>query len=206
MGASQPAHSRAPPSPGAGAAPTEVSELDQRLSQMRTLLEQAAPSGLAPDADMPSTQVAEQNIARGWPFDAAATSSSARSPDAAPRSVKIDAGVAEAASAAGSIERTPVPEQVAAVGGGPARSVIEALPGAVAAGAQQRVDGVEENLVLTVRQMILSGDSWELRFTREFKDQVLSSASSTLPPLPPSSSCFCHHLMHSLTRATIGLK
>ena len=206
VGASQPAHSRAPPSPGAGAAPTEVSELDQRLSQMRTLLEQAAPSGLAPDADMPSTQVAEQNIARGWPFDAPATLSSARSPDAAPRSVRIDAGVAEAASAAGSIERTPVPEQVAAVGGGPARSVIEALPGAVAAGAQQRVDGVEENLVLTVRQMILSGDSWELRFTREFKDQVLSSASSTLPPLPPSSSCFCHHLMHSLTRATIGLK
>ena len=107
------------------------------------------------------------------------------------------------------MERTPVPEQVAVAGVAQAQDVIEALPGAVAAGAQPRADDVEENLVSTVRQMILSGNSWELRFTREFKEQVLtrlplppSSVSCTLRPFP-SSFCFHPQLTHSLTRAMI---
>ena len=94
------------------------------------------------------------------------------------------ASIAGAVSGTDPSERTQISEifQVSVEVGGRSQDLLEASAPDVlaAAGAQQCAEYADVDLVSAVRKMIVSGDSWEIRFTREFKEQVS-------PPPPPTS-------------------
>jgi hypothetical protein len=149
------------------ARPAEASTLDQRLDAMRTLL-QDGPMVLPPeDADMHSAQSSQQYA------------------NFTPASPEVNsASIAGAVSGTDPSERTQISEifQVSVEVGGRSQDLLEASAPDVlaAAGAQQCAEYADVDLVSAVRKMIVSGDSWEIRFTREFKEQVS-------PPPPPTS-------------------
>ena len=161
------------------ARPAETSTLDQRLNAMRALL-QDGPLVLPPqDADMHSAQSSQQYA------------------NLTPASHEVNStSIAGAASGTDQSERTQISDQASAEVGGRSQDVLEssALDVLAAADAQQCAEYANVDLVSAVRQMMVSGDSWEMRFTREFKEQVSSptSPSSLLPPPPPplTQPCF----------------
>jgi hypothetical protein len=180
------------------ARPPETSTLDQRLDAMRALL-QDGPLVLPPaDADMYSAQCSQQ-YANFTPVSPEVNSAS----------------IAGAVSGTDPSERTQISEipRISAEVGVRSQDLLEASAPDVlaAAGAHQCAEYADVDLVSAVRQMIVSGDSWEMRFTREFKEQVsppppptsLLPPSSLLPFLRPVSGPLCKH---SLTRATIWMK
>ena len=197
------------------ARPVETSTLDQRLDAMRTLL-QDGPLVLPPgDADMHSANSSQQyaNFTPVSPeVNSASIAGAVSGTDPSERTQISDAraagevadclpglphaGIAGAVSGTDPSERTQISEipQVSAEVGERSQDLLEASAPDVlaAAGAQQCAEYAGADLVSAVRQMRVSGDSWEMRFTREFKEQVSLPLPPppSLPPTPLSQPCF----------------